>query len=115
MHRRTFLKTALVAAAAKDIPAQPESLWGGPVLDTHLHLRRDADACFTHIQGCGVTNAILLTRAPDEDKAKEEMAKRPGVFARSVSTDPAQPGADQVIRKAIQDGAVSVGEEKYHL
>src|SRR3954465_14983763 len=99
MHRRTFLKTALVAAAAKDILAQPESLWGGPVLDTHLHLRRDPDACFTHIQGSGVTNAVLLTKAPDEGQAKEEMAKRPGVFVRSVGTDPAQAGADEIIRK----------------
>ncbi|MGA8597185.1 MAG: amidohydrolase family protein [Bryobacteraceae bacterium] len=115
MLRRTFLKTSLAVVAAADVLSQPKLLWGGPVLDTHLHLRRDPDACFTHIQGCGVTNAVLLTRAPDEDKAKEEMAKRPGVFVRSVGTDPAQPGADEVIRKAIQDGAVSVGELKYHL
>src|SRR5947209_14336122 len=115
IHRRAFLKTTLIAAAAGDLLAQPESPWGGPVLDTHLHLRSDPDACFTHIKGCGVSNAVLLTRAPDEDKAKGEMAKRPGVFARSVSTDPAQPGADEVIRSAIRDGAVSVGELKYHL
>lgn len=115
MDRRTFLKTTLAVVAAADAFSQPPYLWGGPVLDTHLHLRRDPDACFTHIQGCGVTNAVLLTRAPDEDKAKAEMAKRPGVFVRSVGTDPAQPGADEVIRKAIQDGAVSVGELKYHL
>ncbi len=115
MQRRAFLKTTLAAIATADALSQPKPLWGGPVLDTHLHLRTDPDACFTHIQGCGVTNAVLLTRAPDENKAKEEMAKRPGVFVRSVSTDPAQPGADEVIRKAIQDGAVSVGELKYHL
>lgn len=101
-------------AAGNTLPPQ-KYLWGGPVLDTHLHLRRDPDACFTHVQGCGVTNAVLLTRAPEEEKAKEEMAKRTGVFARSVATDPAQPGADEVIRKAIRDGAVSVGEIKYHL
>ncbi len=115
MQRRTFLKTTLAAIAATDVLSQSKFLWGGPVLDTHLHLRRDPDACFTHIQGCGVTNAVLLTRAPDEDKAKEEMAKRPGVFVRSVGTDPAQPGAGEVIRKAIRDGAVSIGELKYHL
>jgi len=113
MHRRAFLKSTLAAATATDLLAQ--TVWGGPVLDTHLHLRPDPDACFTHVQGSGVTNAVLLTRAADEDKAKAEMAKRPGVFARSVSTDPAQPGADEVIRKAIGAGAVSVGELKYHL
>lgn len=115
MQRRLFLKTTLAAVAAMDGFSQPVYVWGGPVVDTHLHLRRDPDACFTHIQGCGVTNAVLLTRASDEDKAKEEMAKRPHVFVRSVATDPAQPGADDIIRKAIQDGAVSVGELKYHL
>ena len=97
------------------MPADSPSEWGGPVLDTHLDLRRDPDACFTHVQGCGVSNAVLLTRASDEDKAKEEMQKRPGVFVRSVSTDPSQSDAAEVIRKAIQAGAVSVGELKYHL
>jgi predicted TIM-barrel fold metal-dependent hydrolase len=119
MQRRTFLQAALAAAAAPSLWPQTEPasspLWGGPVLDTHLHLRRDPDACFTHIQGCGVTNAVLLTPANSEDKAKEEIAKRPGHFVRSVSTDPAKPDADQVIRKAIGDGAVSIGELKYHL
>jgi predicted TIM-barrel fold metal-dependent hydrolase len=115
MERRTFLKTSLAVVAAADVFSQTAFLWGGPVLDTHLHLRRDADDCFTHIQGCGVTNAVLLTRAPDEDRAKAEISKRPGVFVRSVSADPAQPGADDIIRKALQAGAVSVGELKYHL
>lgn len=115
MERRAFLKATLAAVAAAKARARGEFFWGGPVLDTHLHLRPDPDACFTHIQGCGVTNAVLLTRAPDEDKAKLEMARRRNIFVRSVSTDPAQPGADDIIRKAIRDGAVSVGELKYHL
>jgi uncharacterized protein len=115
MQRRTFLKTSAAALAVGNVFSQSEPDWGGPVLDTHLHLRKDPDACFTHIRGCGVTNAVLLTPAREEDKAKEEMAKRPGLFVRSVSTDPAQPGADEVIRKAIQEGAVSVGELKHHL
>jgi predicted TIM-barrel fold metal-dependent hydrolase len=115
MERRTFLKTSVTALAVGKCFSQSEQDWGGPVLDTHLHLRKDPDACFTHIQGCGVTNAVLLTRAGDEDQAKKEMAKRPGVFVRSVSADPGQPGTDEVIRKVIQEGAVSVGELKYHL
>jgi predicted TIM-barrel fold metal-dependent hydrolase len=90
-------------------------MWGGPVLDTHLHLRRDADSCFTHMQGCGVSNAVLLTPALDEDRAKAEMDRRPGHFVRSVVTDPAQTGAGEVIKKAIREGAVSIGEMKFHL
>ncbi|MBV9501400.1 MAG: amidohydrolase family protein [Acidobacteriaceae bacterium] len=115
MERRTFLKLSLSTMTVGGSFSQSAPDWGGPVLDTHLHLRQDPDACFTHMQGCGVTNAVLLTRATDEDKAKDEMAKRPGVFVRSVATDPAQPNADQIIRKAIEEGAVSVGELKYHL
>jgi len=115
MQRRTFLKTSVAALSVRDVFSQSEPNWDGPVLDTHLHLRKDPDACFTHIRGCGVTNAVLLTQAKDEDKAKEEMTKRPGAFVRSVATDPAQSGADEVIRKAIEEGAVSVGELKHHL
>lgn len=115
MQRRTFLKTTVGAVAARNASTQTAPVWGGPVLDTHLHLRRDPDACFTHIQGCGVSNAVLLTRASEEDKAKDEMQKRPGHFVRSVGTDPAEADAAEVIRKAIKDGAVSVGELKYHL
>lgn len=115
MERRTFLKVSVAALAVRKGFSQPAPDWGGPVLDTHLHLRKNPDSCYTHIQGCGVTNAVLLTRAGDEEKAKQEMARRPGVFVRSVSADPAQPGADDVMRKAIQEGAVSVGELKYHL
>jgi len=115
MQRRMFLKTSVAALAVRNVFSQSEPDWGGPVLDTHLHLRKDPDACFAHIQGCGVTNALLLTPAKNEDKAKEEMAKRPGVFVRSVATDPALPGADDVLRNGIQQGAVSVGELKYHL
>jgi len=115
MQRRTFLQTALAVTAARNAFAESVPEWGGPVLDTHLHLRRDPDACFTHMQGCGVSNAVLLTRVSDEDKAKDEMRKRPRVFVRSVGADPAQPDAAEVIRKAIQEGAVSVGELKYHV
>ncbi len=115
MQRRTFLQTTLAAITVANGFPEEQPVWGGPVLDTHLHLRRDPEACFTHMQGCGVTHAVLLTQASQEDSAKAEMEKRPHVFVRSVATDPAQPGAPEVIRKAIQDGAVSVGELKYHL
>jgi predicted TIM-barrel fold metal-dependent hydrolase len=116
MQRRTFLKTILpAAAAAEGLSAQSDLPWRGPVLDTHLHLRADADACFTHMQGCGVTNAVLLTPASDEDRAKAEMEKRPGCFVRSVRVDPALPDANQILREALKNGAVSIGELKFHL
>ena len=116
MKRRTFLQTTLpLAAAGASIFGEPQSLWGGSVLDTHLHLRKEADDCFTHIQGCGVTNAVLLTAASDEGRAQAEVERRPGHFVRSVSGDPANPDTFAVFRKAIEHGAVSIGELKYHL
>jgi uncharacterized protein len=116
MERRQFVISLLGAGVvAPGVRAQSAPDWGGPVLDTHLHLRRDADACFAHMQGCGVTNAILLTRAIDQDRAKQEMEHRPGHFARSVTTDPAVPDADKVLRDALKGGAVSIGEMKFHV
>ncbi len=116
MERRQFLKSVAGAGVvAPYVHAQSAPDWGGPVLDTHLHLRSNADACFTHMQGCGVTNAILLTAASDQDKAKQEMERRPGRFARSVRTDPTLPDADKVLRDALKGGAVSMGELKFHV
>jgi predicted TIM-barrel fold metal-dependent hydrolase len=116
MQRRTFLKSILpAAAAARYLAAQTDLPWGGPVLDTHLHIRADADACFTHMQGCGVTNAVLLTPAPDQDRAKAEMERRPGHFVRSVRCDPSQADAVKILRDAIKRGAVSIGEMKFHV
>ena len=104
-----------MTAAATRVWSQPDLPWGGPVLDTHLHLRRDADACFIHMQGCGVTHAVLLTLASDQDRAKQEMERRPKCFARSVTGDPAQPDAGRVFQEALRKGAVSIGELKFHL
>jgi predicted TIM-barrel fold metal-dependent hydrolase len=116
MERRRFLKSVVAGGfVAPYIHAQPAPDWGGPVLDTHLHLRSNADACYMHMQGCGVTNAVLLTSASDQDKAKQEMERRPGRFARSVRTDPALPDADKVLRDALKGGAVSIGEMKFHV
>lgn len=84
-------------------------------MDTHLHLRRDADACFTHIKGCGVTKAVLLTPASDQARAQDEMGLRPATFVRSVTADPARPDSDRLIRDALKAGAVSIGELKFHL
>lgn len=116
MKRRRFVQSLLAAGVvAPYARAQSAPDWGGPVLDTHLHLRKDPAACLMHMQGCGVTNAVLLTRAADQGRAKQEMERRPGRYARSVSADPSAPDADKVLREALQGGAVSIGEMKFHV
>ena len=113
--RRHFLKAALTAAVLPSLSAQATSPWGGPVLDIHLHLRRDPDSCFDHIEGSGVTKAVLLTRIAEIDRAKAEIVKRPGRFAWFAAADPSQPDAVEGLRKAIQAGACGIGEIKTHL
>lgn len=113
MHRRTFLQATLATCAGAS--AQPSQRWGGPVLDAHLHLRPNVESNWTHMQGCGVTHAVLLTRAADEGRAKQAIQQTPGRYARSVAADPALPDSPRIIRESLQGGAVSIGELKHHL
>jgi predicted TIM-barrel fold metal-dependent hydrolase len=67
------------------------------------------------MKGCGVTHAVLLTLAVDEEKARAEVNKAKRNLARSVAANPAEAGVDQVFRKAVGSGAVLIGELKYPL
>ncbi len=71
-NRREFLQSALAVAAASRLSAQTPAAneWGGPVLDIHLHLRQTADGNAIHLDGSGVTKAVLLTNVNAEDRAK---------------------------------------------
>lgn len=116
MDRRRFVTTVVGAGAGARLAlGQAAPNWGSNVVDTHLHLRPNADACYTHMQGCGVSHAVLLTQAPDQDRAKEEMGKRPGHFVRSVRADPTKPEGLKAIEEALRKGAVSIGEMKFNI
>src|SRR5208282_5420142 len=67
--RRQFIGAAAAASTAS-LMAQQTFEWGGPALDIHLHLRADGESNVAHIEGSGVTKAVLLTRAQDVDRAK---------------------------------------------
>ena len=114
MNRRRFLESALAFAAVSRLRAQSAQVqeWGGPVLDMHLHLRPTMDGNFNHIQGSGVTKAVLLTNVNAEDHAKEVAAAYPGRFVRFASIDVTQPDAVIRLRDAIRDGAIGLGEIK---
>lgn len=114
MHRRTML-AGLAASAAAPLIAQPDADWGTSVLDIHLHPRRGQGSAIEHLSGSGVTKAVLLTNLRDEEKAKQEIASHGGRFAWFASTDPAQPEATALLRKAVENGAIGFGELKNHL
>jgi hypothetical protein len=90
INRRHFLSGLAATLAApcirEDTKAQSTTapLWGGPVLDIHSHLRQGLDANVTHMQGCGVTNAVLLARATAVEQVKAIQAKYPKRFVWSV-------------------------------
>src|SRR5437899_3033385 len=101
INRREFL----AAVAALPAAAQQSYEWGGPVLDIHLHLRPDGASNLAHIDGSGVSKAVLLTRAADSEHAKELGAKHPGRFVWFVSADVTKPESAAALTKAVKDGA----------
>jgi predicted TIM-barrel fold metal-dependent hydrolase len=114
VNRRAFLQSALLLAAGSQLAAQRPAApqWGGPVLDIHLHLRQDADGNFHHLEGAGVTKAVLLTNVNAQDHAKVVMALYPDRFVRFASTDVTQPDAAARLRESIRNGALGFGEIK---
>jgi predicted TIM-barrel fold metal-dependent hydrolase len=86
--------------------------WGSPVLDIHLHPRPTAEGSLAHLDGAGVTKAVLLTGAAAEDRAKQTVAAHPTRFVRFASIDMTQPDAIDYLRKAAKGGAIGFGEIK---
>src|SRR6266566_1993648 len=113
-NRRQFLGTA-AAAALSSVDAQSKSEWGGPVLDIHLHPRRQEGGELDHINGSGVTKAVLLTGSTMAEHAKAVVAKNPERFVWFVGADMTKPDAIDVLRKNLAAGAVGLGELKSHV
>ena len=112
MDRRTFLQTVAVAAGASAAVAQTTNEWGSPVLDIHLHPRATTEANILHMDGAGVTKAVLLTGANAEDRAKLAVAAHPSRLIRFAAIDVTQPNAAAYLRSAVQSGAKGFGEIK---
>lgn len=112
--RRAFLHSVMVVATASragaQTPAQGE--WGAPVLDIHLHPRASVDLNVLHLDGSGVTKAVLLAGAAAEERAKQTVAAHPARFARFASIDVTESDAIDHLRKAAQGGAIGFGEIK---
>ena len=117
LNRREFFALAAVSITSSMLRAQnpASSEWGGPILDIHSHLRQGLDANMVHMEGCGVTNAVLLTRGSAVEQVKAIQAKYPDRFVWSASADITKPDAAEVLTKAVKDGALGFGEIKFHV
>src|ERR1700704_5669745 len=105
INRRQFISAAAAASTAS-LLAQQRDEWGGPVLDIHLHLRADGECTVAHINGSGVTKAVLLTRVQSVDRSKALAEKYPGRFVWFVSAEVANPESATLLTKAVKDGAL---------
>jgi uncharacterized protein len=114
MNRREFLGTAMVAAAGPSLWAQSSdtSLWGGQVLDIHHHLRQTIESNLSHMDGCGVTKAVLLANVSAGDRARDAVAKYPPRFVTFASVDVTVPDAIALLTEAVKRGARGFGEIK---
>jgi uncharacterized protein len=118
MNRRQFTQGLAAASLYGSLRAQtssPAPDWGGPVIDVHLHLRRGLDADMVHMQGCGVSNANLLSRHDSAEQVRAIQAKYPGRFVWAAGTDLTNPQAPELLRQAARDGATGFGELKSHV
>lgn len=116
LNRRQFLQAAAASASAPALRAQTEApSWGGPVIDIHFHARREAEGNAAHLAGCGVSNAILLTRQEQFEQSRALVASSSGRYAWSAAADITRPGAERVLTEAVKQGAVGFGEIKFHV
>jgi len=115
LNRRQFLAAAVstVSTLRTQMVASPE--WGGPILDIHSHLRQGLDANVTHMDGCGVTHAVLLARSSASEQVKTIQAKHPKRFEWAASSDIMRPEAADLLTKAVKDGAIGLGEIKFRV
>jgi hypothetical protein len=111
--RRQFLGAAK-AVLLGHMDAQSASEWGGPVLDIHLHPRREDGGELSHVNGSGVTKAVL-TGSAMADHSQAVVAKNPGRFVWFAGADVTKPDALTILRKNLAAGAIGLGEMKSHV
>jgi predicted TIM-barrel fold metal-dependent hydrolase len=119
VNRRQFARviggavSASIAGRAQP-PSQGE--WGSPVVDCHHHLRRTPEANIAHLDGSGLTNAMVLARENSADQMQALYAKYPGRFLGwFASADITKPEAEELLTKAVKNGAIGLGEIKFHV
>ena len=96
--------------------AQDKPDWGGPVVDCHHHLRRTPETNIVHLDGCGVSNAMALTRPNAAEDVKALETQYPGrILGWFAGADITKPDAVGVLTKAVKAGEIGFGELKFHV
>jgi uncharacterized protein len=116
--RRQFVQTLAATLPALRLAAQAPAndLWGGPVVDCHHHLRRAPEANIVHLEGCGVSNAMILARENSAADIAAIQAKYPGrVLGWFAAADITKPEAEAQLTSAVKSGAIGLGELKSHV
>jgi len=118
INRRVFIQSVAVGAAALPLLGQdaPANEWGGPVVDCHHHMRQTPEANVAHLDGSGMSNAMLLARDNSADRVAAIKTQYPGQFLGwFAGTDITQPDAADLLTKAVKSGALGLGELKSHV
>src|SRR6187455_2903585 len=88
MNRRQFVGTLAGVGIAANLDSQNALEWGNPVIDVHHHWRTPVELNTAHMDGAGITRALLLTDASQDAQAAAMPKDR---FARYTSVNLAQP------------------------
>jgi predicted TIM-barrel fold metal-dependent hydrolase len=116
MNRRQFSLAVTGAISGSFVARAQSNLWGGPVVDCHHHLRRTAEDNIVHLDGCEISNAMVLARESAVEQIHGVEQKYPGrLLGWFASTDVTRPEAETLLTKAIKNGAIGFGEIKYHV
>jgi predicted TIM-barrel fold metal-dependent hydrolase len=114
--RRQFAMAAAAAGSAGLQAQTSSSEWGGPVVDCHHHARKSPEANTAHLDGAGISNAMLLARVEYAETIPELRARYPGRYLGwFASTDITKPEAAGILEGAVKKGAIGLGELKAHV
>lgn len=97
--------------------AQSSTPWAAlPIVDCHHHLRRTLEPNALHLEGCGVSNALILARENSAAHVEALQSRYPGRFLGWLaSANITQPDAADLLTAAIRKGAAGFGELKFHV
>ncbi len=118
INRRQFAQSIAATICTSVLKAQAPATnpWGGPVVDCHFHLRPSPESNLAHLDGCGVSNAVLLARENAVEQIRNLQTQYPGRFLGwFASADITKPDAEQLLTNAVKNGAIGFGEIKFHV